>query len=60
MESNVKGISVRAIITILIVLTTCILSVLHQKVDEPLYTLVISAVSFYFGSNMKSGETPKQ
>lgn len=54
-ESRFGGITIRGWIASVIVLTVCLMSLCRIEVKEPLYTLVISAVSFYLGSrnNMK-------
>lgn len=49
-ESNIFGVSVRALIAFMLVATVCLMSFLTKKIDEPLYTLVMVAVSFYLGS----------
>lgn len=58
-ESNIAGISARAIIAMFLVLTVCVMSVMRTTVSEPLYTLVVMAVSFYLGkgSNAKTDES---
>ena len=60
-ESSLFGITVRGWIAVIIVVTVCIMSLLRFDVKEPLYTLVISAVSFYLGSRSNTMMTqPKQ
>lgn len=54
-ESKFLGVTVRGWIAITLTLTVCVMSVFKIKVDEPMYTLVIMAVSFYLGSKT----TPK-
>lgn len=49
-ESNIFGVSVRALIAFMLVATVCVMSFFKIGVDEPLYTLVMVAVSFYLGS----------
>lgn len=49
-ESRILGVTVRGWIAVMIVVTVCTMSLMKIKVEEPLYTLVISAVSFYLGS----------
>lgn len=58
-ESNIGGISARAIIAFLMVVTVCVMSVMKIKVDEPLYTLVVMGVSFYLGKSTPQ-DTPKE
>lgn len=52
-ESQVRlfghEISIRGMVVIILVLTTCAMSALGMEVKEPLYTLVASAVGWYFG-----------
>ena len=52
-ESKLFGVSVRGWITVLTVLTVCIMSYLSKDVKEPLYSLVLLASGFYFGSKTK-------
>jgi len=47
--SMLFGISSRAVIAILLVLTVCIMSALGIPIVEPIYTLVLTVVAFYFG-----------
>ena len=56
-NSQVYAISVRAWLAILITITICGLAVLGIKVEEPLYTLSVMVLSFYFG---KSTATNKE
>ena len=51
-DSNIFGVSVRAWVCILLVITVCFMSAIKIDVTEPLYTLVVSVVSFYFGRNV--------
>lgn len=48
-ESEIAGVSIRAWALVTLVLTVCIMSVMQIEVKEPLYTLVGSAIGFYFG-----------
>ena len=52
-DSHFVKISVRAWISIILVLTVCVMAVLARKVDEPLYSLATLAVGFYFGQKVK-------
>lgn len=56
-ESKLFGVSLRGWIAASIVITVCGMSAFGIEIKEPLYTLVISAVSFYFGkmSNPNGG-----
>lgn len=46
-------ISIRGVVVVLLVLTTCAMSAAGLEVKEPLYTLVASAVGWYFGQKGK-------
>jgi hypothetical protein len=52
-ESQVRAfgydISIRGMVVIILVLTTCVMSAFGEEIKEPLYTLVASAVGWYFG-----------
>jgi hypothetical protein len=52
---RVRGhdISVRGIVVVLLVLTTCAMSAIGEEIKEPLYTLVASSVGWYFGQKKK-------
>ena len=52
-ESKILGVSVRGWITVLTVMTVCVMSYLAKDVKEPLYSLVLLASGFYFGSKTK-------
>ena len=49
-ESNLKGISVRAIIAIMLVLACIVLAIMKMPIDETIKYLAVSVVSFYFGN----------
>jgi hypothetical protein len=55
-DSRMLGISVRAWLAIILVVTVCIMAGCGTEVKEPLYSVVIMAVSFYFGQKT---QTPK-
>lgn len=55
-ESNIFGISVRAIIAFTLVVTVCIMSVMKIQVIEPLYSLAVMAAGFYLGAKTNGGE----
>lgn len=60
-ESNIFGVSVRALIAFMLVLTVCIMSGMKISVVEPLYTLCVVAVSFYLGkSSNQNNKTPEE
>lgn len=48
-ESSINGISIRAWIAIILVLEVCFMASFGKTVDEPLYSLTVMAVGFYFG-----------
>jgi hypothetical protein len=45
--------SIRALIVLILVVTVSVMSMIGHEVKEPLYTLVGSAVGFYFGQDKK-------
>lgn len=49
-ESNIKGISVRAFIAIILVIACVALAFMKIPIDETLKYLVVSVISFYFGN----------
>ncbi len=49
-ESQLMNVSIRGWITVALVLTVCLMSGLKIEINEPMYTLVVMAVSFYLGS----------
>ncbi len=49
-ESQLFGVSIRGWIAVILVSTVCLMSMFKIKVEEPMYTLVVMAVSFYLGS----------
>ena len=49
-ESKLFGVTIRGWLAVLLTTTVCLMSVFKIKVEEPMYTLVIMAVSFYLGS----------
>jgi len=53
-ESQLMNVSVRGWITVGLVLTVCVMSVLKIDIKEPMYTLVVMAVTFYLGSKTTS------
>lgn len=52
-ESSVFGVSLRGIIAMIIVITACAMAVIGREITEPLYTVFVSAVAFYFGQKTK-------
>lgn len=55
-ESNVGGLSVRAIIAVILVIACVVLAFMKIPIDETLKYLVVSVISFYFGN--KVPQTP--
>ncbi len=53
-DSRICNVSVRAWITVILVVTACVMSVMQLKIDEPLYGLVGMAVGFYLGQKKSS------
>jgi len=47
--SMIGGVSLRGWIVILFSLTVCVMSFMNREVVEPLHSLAIAAVSYYFG-----------
>lgn len=43
------GLSVRGVVVCLMIGTVCACAIMTHKVEEPLYSLSIAAVSYYFG-----------
>ena len=48
-SSTIYGVSLRGIITTVIILTICVMSALKTEIKEPLYTLGGMVAAFYFG-----------
>lgn len=57
--SKAFGVSIRGWLALLLTITVCLLSVSETKVEEPLYSLSIACLSYYFGNATKP-TTPKQ
>lgn len=55
-ESKLFGVTIRGWLAVLLTFTVCIMSFVKIKVEEPMYTLVIMAVSFYLGSKNTMAE----
>jgi hypothetical protein len=51
--SHFFSLSTRSLITLLVVVTACIMSYQGKAIEEPLKVLVVSIVSFYFGQNLR-------
>jgi hypothetical protein len=58
-ESNIKGISVRAFIAVILVIACVTLAFMKIPIDETLKYLVVSVISFYFGNKIPNpSQTP--
>lgn len=56
-ESKLWGVTIRGWLAVTLVVTVCAQSLLKIDVKEPMYTLVIMAVSFYLGSKSSTMNT---
>ncbi len=54
-ESAFLGISIRAWLALIIISTTCLLAGIGRSIEEPLYSMSIAALSFYFGQKVTAG-----
>lgn len=52
-DSQLFGISLRGLISLIVIVTVCSMSVLTLEIKEPLYTLAGLIVGFYFGQVKK-------
>lgn len=59
-QSTIWGVSIRGWIVMVVILTVCAMSLGGIEVIEPLYTIAISAVSFYFGQNAQQAKDKKK
>lgn len=57
-SSHFFGLSARAAIALILVVTVCVMSYQGKSVEEPLKVLVVSVVSFYVGTK-NAPATPK-
>jgi hypothetical protein len=55
-DSKIANVSLRGWISVIVILTVCLMSGLQIEVKEPLYTLAGLIVGFYFGSNNKKNQ----
>ncbi|MBM4092859.1 MAG: hypothetical protein FJ276_26145 [Planctomycetes bacterium] len=51
--AHLYGVSIRGWITLIAIGTVCAMSVMSTPVTEPLYTLSVAIVAYYFGQNQK-------
>lgn len=49
-ESHFFSVSVRAWLALIVTLTACTMSLFKIEIKEPLYTLSVAIMSFYFAS----------
>ncbi len=52
-ESTIGGVSVRAWIAVIVIVTVCLMSGLKITISEPLPTIAGLIVGFYFGAHPK-------
>ena len=57
-ESNIRGLSVRAIIAVILVVACVALAFMKIPIDETLKYLVVSVISFYFGNKIPPTTIP--
>jgi hypothetical protein len=48
-HSTLFGVSIRGWVALILVVTVCVMGFLNIEVREPLYSLVLTVSSFYFG-----------
>jgi hypothetical protein len=58
-ESNVGGLSVRAIIAVILVIACVALAFMKIPIDETLKYLIVSVISFYFGNKIPPTTLPQ-
>ena len=52
-ESRAFNVSVRAWLALIVIGTVCFMSVTGREIKEPLYTLCVTVVSFYYAQREK-------
>ena len=52
-NSSLFGISIRGWLAVLAITTVCAMALMKITVEEPLYTLSVAIVAFYYGQNPK-------
>ena len=57
-ESKMFGVSIRGWLAVLVMFTVCVMSIIKNEIKEPLYTLSVAIMSFYFAQSKKQGPTP--
>jgi len=53
-HSEIFGVSLRGWVSLILIVTVCAMSIMNIKVEEPLYSLVLTISSFYFGHQIAS------
>ena len=53
-ESMIFGITVRAFIAVVVTMTICGMSIFHATVVEPMYSISIFVIGFFFGQKTPS------
>ncbi len=56
-QDSALQISVRAWIALILVSTVCFMAVFEKPIEEPLYSLSIMAIGFYFGQKITKPAT---
>jgi hypothetical protein len=56
-ESSFFGVSVRAWVTLAIVLTGCAMALMKMEIVDPMYSLLLIVLSFYFGQKSAKPST---
>jgi hypothetical protein len=51
--SHMFGVSIRGWLAVLAITTVCVCNVMKIEVMEPLYTLSVAIIAFYYGQNVK-------
>ena len=54
-ESKIMNVSLRGWLALLLVLTVCVMSGLSMAITEPLYSMALLALGYYFGQKGKNG-----
>lgn len=52
-NSSIFGVSIRGWLAVAVIVTVCAMGLIDRTVQEPLYTLSVAIVSFYYGQNIK-------
>jgi hypothetical protein len=51
--SHIYGVSLRGWLALILLVTVCIIQGAGRDIKEPLYSMAVMALSFYFGQNSK-------